>query len=65
MSVLSAVNELGAVFLAAWTGIIVARTRWRVQAVGTTRTGVNYYHLTIRTLIFTILLTCAFAWVML
>jgi hypothetical protein len=58
--------EMGAVILAIWTGFLVARTRWRVRSTRTTNSSVDqsYYALTVRTLVFSVLLTLAFVFVL-
>jgi hypothetical protein len=54
--------EVGAIILAGWTASLVARIRWRARAVRSSSSGGNsYYSLTIRTLLFTVLLAIAFA----
>jgi hypothetical protein len=54
--------EVGAIILAGWTASLVARIRWRARAVRSSSSGGDsYYSLTIRTLLFTVLLAVAFA----
>jgi hypothetical protein len=63
MLILSAVCEVGAVSLAAWTASLIARTRWRTRALRTNDSGdSSYFPLTIRTLIFVVLLTIVFGY---
>jgi hypothetical protein len=62
MQITDAVFEVGAILLAGWTAWVVGRTRWRAHTVRSSSSGDHsYYSLTIRTLIFNVLLAGAFA----
>jgi hypothetical protein len=62
MQVTDAIFEIGAIILAGWTASLVVKIRWRARAVRSSSSGNDsYYSLTIRTLIFNILLLVAFA----